>query len=135
MFKNYLLFQVNTDVPPKGHDFAQIAGPKCLSSKIGIVGAGPSGVHMAYELKQKGFTDVTILERSNRIGGKGEHFQYRGFKHPMSIVLWTSDYKQTLIPLLKKYGFLENGANSGSGFGYWLSNDRTVSFAVVSKQS
>ena len=96
------------------------------------MGAGPSGVHMAYLLKQKGFKDVTILEKSNRIGGKGEHFQYRNFKHPLSIVLWTSDYKDTLVPLLEKFGFLKNGSNSGSdrygGYGYWPSNDPKVNF-------
>ena len=83
---------------------------------------------MAYSLKQKGFTDVTILERTNRIGGKGEHFQYRGMKHPMSIQLWTTEYKDTLVPLLEKFGFLKNGANSGyDRSAYWITNDRSVS--------
>ena len=64
-------------MPPKGQDFATLNGPKCFNSKVGIVGAGPSGVHMAYLLKQNGLNDITLLERSNRIGGKGEHFNYR----------------------------------------------------------
>jgi len=32
------------------------------SSKIAIVGAGPAGVHMAVELKKKGFKNITIFE-------------------------------------------------------------------------
>ena len=77
---------------------------------------------MAYSLKKLGFTDVTILERSNRIGGKGEHFQYRGIKHPMSILLWTSAYKTTLEPLLQQFGFLEQEARSDR-FSFLLSNE------------
>ena len=30
---------------PKGTDFAAIIGPQSYSSKIGVVGAGPSGKH------------------------------------------------------------------------------------------
>ena len=119
--------QIETPLPPKGFDFAPIVGPKCLDSKIGIIGAGPSGVHMGYLLKQSGFTDVTIIEKTNRIGGKGEHFQYRGAKHPLSIVLWNEEYRQTLIPLLQKFGLLTNGEVSGyDRTGYWLTNDRSV---------
>lgn len=45
-------------------------GPKCKGSKIGIVGAGPAGLHMAYLLKKNGFTNVEVLEQANRHGGK-----------------------------------------------------------------
>ena len=45
----------------------------------------------------------------------------------MSIVLWLSEYKDTAIPFLEKYGFLKNGVGSGSDrFGFWLSNNRKV---------
>ena len=81
---------------------------------------------MAYSLKKLGFTDVTILERSNRIGGKGEHFQYRGIKHPLSIIIWTSDYKDTLVPLLTHFGFLKNGSNGVDWLTFWLTNDRSL---------
>ena len=39
-------------------------------ARIAIVGAGPSGVHMASRLKQLGYTKITLLERSDRVGGK-----------------------------------------------------------------
>ena len=114
-------------MPPKGQDFPPINGPKCLNSKIGIVGAGPSGVHMAYSLKKLGFTDVTILERTNRIGRKAEHFQYRGTKHPLSVVFWTNDYRHTLVPLLEEFGLLKDGSKGGDGrTSFWLTNDRSV---------
>jgi len=39
--------------------------------RVAIVGAGPSGLHMAHTLRKKlGIKDITILERSDRFGGK-----------------------------------------------------------------
>lgn len=111
---------------PKGEPFKTIKGPKCLNSKIGIVGAGPSGVHMAYQLKQKGYTNVTILERSNRVGGKAETFFYRKAEMPMAVVLWTADYEKTLVPLLEKYGLKEEDDSNvmlpAEQFVYWPTN-------------
>ena len=116
---------------PKGEAFKTIKGPKCLNSKIGIVGAGPSGVHMAYQLKQKGYTNVTILERSNRVGGKAETFFYRKAEMPMAVVLWTADYATTLVPLLEKYGLKEEDDSnvmlvSGTQNIYWPNNTDAV---------
>lgn len=39
-------------------------------ARIAIVGAGPAGVHMAMELKKLGYTNVTLLELSDRVGGR-----------------------------------------------------------------
>jgi len=44
-------------------------GPK-KTDRIVILGAGPAGIHMAYELKRRGFSHITILEREDRVGGK-----------------------------------------------------------------
>ncbi|CAJ1390134.1 unnamed protein product [Effrenium voratum] len=44
-------------------------GPK-PGHRIAIVGAGPAGVHMASRLRQMGHTETTLLERSDRVGGK-----------------------------------------------------------------
>ena len=87
--------------------FEKINGPK-KTDRIGVIGAGPAGVHMAYLLKQKGFSDVTIIERSNRIGGKANFLQVRGTKQQVSVALWSNDYNDTLVPLLKKFRFLDN---------------------------
>jgi hypothetical protein len=38
--------------------------------RIAIIGAGPAGVHMASKLKQLGYANITILERTQRVGGK-----------------------------------------------------------------
>ena len=41
-----------------------------LPAYRGTTGAGPAGLHMASRLKQLGCTNVTILERTFRYGGK-----------------------------------------------------------------
>ena len=46
----------------------KIPGPQSRKDRIAVVGAGSAGVHMAYLLKRKGFTNITILEQSKRIG-------------------------------------------------------------------
>jgi len=40
------------------------------NEKVVIIGAGPSGIHMSALLKESGFSDVTILEKTDRVGGK-----------------------------------------------------------------
>ena len=41
------------------------------TDRVLVVGAGPSGLHMAHLLRTKvGVSDITIVERSNRYGGK-----------------------------------------------------------------
>ena len=59
---------------------------------------------MSYRLKKKGFTNVTILEKSNRIGGKAETFTYRDTKIPLAVCCYTSMYNETLLPLLRHFG-------------------------------
>ena len=59
---------------------------------------------MSYRLKKKGFTNVTILEKSNQIGGKAEIFTYRDTTIPLAVVFYTSVYNETLLPLLRHFG-------------------------------
>ncbi len=63
-----------TSFPPFLFTFS---GPASTSSRIAVVGAGPSGVNMAYLLKQNGYTDVTVYEKTDRVGGKSEDVSYR----------------------------------------------------------
>jgi len=39
-------------------------------SRLVIVGAGPAGIHLAAELKKQGYSSITLLERTHRVGGK-----------------------------------------------------------------
>ena len=87
---------------------------------------------MAYSLKSMGYTDVKILEKTNRVSGKAYQMNYRGIHNTMSTLWWTGDYETTLIPLLDKYGFLENGVGGKVNFSYWVQNDPDSSPALES---
>ena len=84
---------------------------------------------MAYSLKKEGFKDVTVLEKTDRIGGKSDSLRFQGITQQISTSLWHSDYRDTLIPLLVKFGFL-NDLYDGldlKDFAYWLKNSPSVS--------
>ena len=88
---------ITTDLPYK------IRGPKSKHDKIAIVGAGPSGIHMAYMLKKLGYTNLHILEKADRVGGKSTTIPHRGVNHDIGTVYVGSDYQNSIIPLAKKY--------------------------------
>ena len=107
----------------------KIPGPRTLNDRIAIVGAGPAGIHMALALKQRGFKDVTVLEKTKWLGGKTWTIDHRGSANEMGTVYLQPDYNETVVPLVKKYlpaGDLVNlppasiwfnkDQNTGSGF-------------------
>ena len=46
--------------------------------KVIIIGAGPAGLTAAYELLKKKEYDVTVLEKTDRIGGISQTVRYKG---------------------------------------------------------
>jgi cyclohexanone monooxygenase len=46
--------------------------------RIAVIGAGPGGICAAIRLREAGFTDLTIYERSDSIGGTWNHNRYPG---------------------------------------------------------
>lgn len=52
--------------------------PRRKQPSIVIVGAGVGGICMAVRLRQAGFTDVTILEKAQGLGGTWQHNRYPG---------------------------------------------------------
>ncbi|XP_066913754.1 uncharacterized protein [Clytia hemisphaerica] len=80
-----------------------VKGPKSLHDKICIVGAGPSGIHMALSLKERGFTNIVILEKNSFVGGKSWTINHRGVAHEMGSVYLAPDYEDNVIPLVNKY--------------------------------
>ncbi|XP_021361056.1 polyenoic fatty acid isomerase-like isoform X2 [Mizuhopecten yessoensis] len=74
--------------------FPKIKGPKSKHDRIAIIGAGPSGIHMAYKLKKEGYTNVTVFERNRYIGGKSRTLYHRGVPHEMGTVYTQPDYTE-----------------------------------------
>ena len=70
--------------PPKGTPFPAIPGPN-KDDRVCIVGAGPPGVHMGMRLKQLGHDNVTIFEKSNKVGGKSYDVRILTSRHTMLV--------------------------------------------------
>ncbi len=65
------------------------------SPRIGIVGAGPGGLSLAKLLTEKGFADVTLLEKNSRVGGKSSTFHHEGIGHEMGTCYVADGYTTT----------------------------------------
>lgn len=78
------------------------------SMRIGIVGAGISGVTLAHELVKKGYRQVTLLEKSDRAGGKCHSIEYKGKTYEMGALIGLPSYRHTL-KLMEEYGLSERG--------------------------
>ena len=87
----------------RGEPFPSIPGPS-PSDRVCIVGAGPSGLHMALMLKRRGYTDLTIYEKSGRVGGKSYDINYRGVSNPLGTVFLEPSYFDNFVPLAREFG-------------------------------
>ena len=97
LMKMLVMVECRRDLPFK------IPGPKSLNDKIAIVGAGPAGIHMALALKNRGFTNVWILEKTRWFGGKSWTVQKRGAANELGTVYLAPDYSDVVVPLIKRY--------------------------------
>jgi hypothetical protein len=59
---------------------------------IGIVGAGAGGLSLARILTDRGLANVTVLERSERVGGKALTVQHEGLGHELGTCYHTYGY-------------------------------------------
>merc|ERR1711931_185774 len=59
---------------------------------------------MALSLKRKGFNNVTIFEKTSRVGGKSFDVNYHGITRPMGTVFGEVNYFDNLFPLAKEFG-------------------------------
>ncbi len=104
---NQLSSKISQPLPPKGIPFPSIPGPRCKADRIGVVGAGPSGTHMAYLLKQAGYDNVVIMEKENRIGGKSVAVESKGSTYSLTTYLLTADYLENVYALMEEFGILD----------------------------
>lgn len=74
--------------------------PKDKNARIAIIGAGPSGIHMAYLLKREGYSKVVIFEKSERIGGKTHSVKYKDVYHELGTTGFALERGSPLMALL-----------------------------------
>lgn len=70
---------------------------------IAIIGAGAAGLTAAESLKIKGYTNVTVIEKSDRAGGKCCSIQYEGRSYELGAGI-VAGSNRTVLQLAKKYG-------------------------------
>ena len=60
--------------------------------KICIIGGGPAGLSAGMYLEKKGYTNYTILERNDRVGGKCWSPTYNGRRYEMGAIMGVPSY-------------------------------------------
>ena len=73
------------------------------STRIGIIGAGAAGLSAASALEEKGYKDITILEKADRAGGKSRTVLVGGRSYELGTVILAAYYKHT-FRLFEKFG-------------------------------
>lgn len=63
--------------------------------RIGVIGAGASGLATAHALRGNGFRQVTVLERESAPGGKCCTFWHRDRSYELGAAVITPQYRQT----------------------------------------
>jgi predicted NAD/FAD-binding protein len=61
-------------------------------SRIGIVGAGPAGLSLAKLLREKGYKNITLLEATERVGGKALSVNHDGVEYNLGACYVTTGY-------------------------------------------
>ena len=60
-------------------------------------------MYSALQLKKRGYQDVTIFEKSDRVGGKSNNVEVRGASYPQGSIFVTPDYFDNIVPLAREY--------------------------------
>jgi len=71
--------------------------------RIAIVGAGAAGLTAAETLKEKGYTDITLIEKTDEPGGKCRSIEYQGRSYELGAGV-ISETNHTVRALVKKFG-------------------------------
>jgi len=72
----------------------ETALPDPSSLRIAIIGAGPSGIATGHELLARGFTEFTIFEKSDAVGGTWHLHSYPG----LACDVWAHSYTFSYAP-------------------------------------
>jgi hypothetical protein len=76
---------------------------KGMDPRIAIIGAGPAGILTAYYLKERGYSNVIVLEKLGRVGGKARTMTVDGRSFDLGANYITPAYKE-IRKLAKKIG-------------------------------
>jgi protoporphyrinogen oxidase len=81
---------------------------KDKNARICIIGGGPAGISAAYYLQLKGYKDITVLERLDRLGGKCDSPVYKDKHYEMGAIMGVPNY-HTIYELMAAAGLKADG--------------------------
>ena len=79
------------------------SSPFHKQSRVGIIGAGPAGVHMAYELHKRGYVNLKLFERARQVGGQSQTHILKDTAFDMGTLNYMDHYP-VLTELQKELG-------------------------------
>ncbi|KAJ1377059.1 Trimeric LpxA-like superfamily [Sesbania bispinosa] len=75
-----------------------------VNTRIGIVGAGPSGISAAYALARLGYNNITILEKHHTVGGMCESVEIEGKVYDLGGQVLAASSAPVIFHLAKETG-------------------------------
>ncbi|CAB4312074.1 unnamed protein product [Prunus armeniaca] len=75
-----------------------------MNTRIGIVGAGPSGLSAAYALVKLGYSNVTVLEKYHTVGGMCESVEIEGNIYDLGGQVLAANSAPVIFHLAKETG-------------------------------
>lgn len=72
--------------------------------RVAVIGAGVSGISAAYELKKKGYKDVVVFEKENRVGGKCSTVDIEGRNYELGAVITGKNSCPNVINMVNETG-------------------------------
>lgn len=78
------------------------------NERICILGGGISGLTAAFYLMKKGYKNVTVLEKEERVGGKCYSFLYKGKMYELGAMMGVPSY-YNINSLMKEFNILNKG--------------------------
>lgn len=78
------------------------------SDRIAIIGGGLSGLVIADELRLKGYQNITVFEKDDRVGGKLQTIWYKGKSHEMGAIFGLPSH-QHLKALMRRNQLKSDG--------------------------
>ena len=110
---------LEVDLPSIGELFPKINGPK-VTDHVCVVGAGPAGIHMAVSLRDRGYKNIRIFEKTGRVGGKSYDTQLNGYFQSQGSTFVTPEYFDNFVALAKRYNVSQLHPIPDPGVSYLL---------------
>ncbi len=85
------------------------------NNNICVIGGGISGVFISHYLNENGYKNITLLEQSDRIGGKCNSIKYKGRTYEMGAIMALPSYSN-INELMNKFGMTKKHPLLKRGF-------------------